>query len=454
MKKINSKIGLIALAAVLVVSTTVISCKKKFDEPPTFVDPNIAATITVKQLKAMHTVIGAFDTIKTDQVLVGVVVGDDKSGNLYKSLSIQDATGGISLRLDAANLYTTYPVGRKLYIKLKGLVLGDYGGMTQIGGGVDNSDPTRPGLGALASIFFDKYIVAGSLGNPVPIKTITDLSLLKTDLQDTFQNTLIRLDNFEFSVGDTTKTYGDPTKAASALNYTIKNCAGQSIILRNSSYATFSSASIPNGNGSIVALYTFFNGTKQLTLRDTSDIQFNGTRCAVFEEDFEGVTSGADINIAGWKNVAEVGGVTFKGGSFSGNKYAQATAFNAAGSPAVVTSWLISPAVNLTGYATPVLSFGTIDGFDNGATLKVFVSTNYNPANPPSSATWTQLPAAINSGHTAGYGPTFLYSGALSLAAYSGQSVYIGFRYDGANPAAGTKKTTTFEIDNVKISKN
>jgi hypothetical protein len=279
MKKINSKFGLFALAAILVVCSTVISCKKKFDEPPTFVDPNISATITVKQLKAMHTVIGAFDTIKTDQVLVGVVVGDDKSGNLYKSISIQDATGGISLRLDAPNLYTTYPVGRKLYIKLKGLVLGDYGGMTQIGGGIDNSDPTRPGLAALASIFFEKYIIPGSLNNPVPIKTIADLSLLKTDLQDTFQNTLIRLENFEFAVGDTNKTYGDPTRAASALNFTIKNCAGQSIVLRNSSYATFSSAGIPNGNGTIVALYTFFNGTKQLTLRDTSDIQFNGARC-------------------------------------------------------------------------------------------------------------------------------------------------------------------------------
>ena len=40
----------------------------------------------------------------------------------------------------------------------------------------------------------------------------------------------------------------------------------------------------------------------------------------------------------------------------------------------------------------------------------------------------------------------------VDLSAYAGQTVYIGFRYDGADPATGTKKTATYEVDNVRLS--
>ena len=81
------------------------SCNKKFDEPPTFIDPNITPNTSIKELKAMHT-IGAFEKITQDIIIGGVVVADDKSGTFYKSLAIQDATGGITIRLDGTNLYT------------------------------------------------------------------------------------------------------------------------------------------------------------------------------------------------------------------------------------------------------------------------------------------------------------------------------------------------------------
>jgi DNA/RNA endonuclease YhcR with UshA esterase domain len=36
---------------------------------------------------------------------------------------------------------------------------------------------------------------------------------------------------------------------------------------------------VPNGNGNIVALYTVFGNTKQLTIRDTADLKLWGARC-------------------------------------------------------------------------------------------------------------------------------------------------------------------------------
>src|SRR6478672_1887970 len=88
------------------------SCKKDFDAPPGPADPAIVANTTIAGLKAMHTTAGAYDVITSDIVISGVVVANDKSGNLYKQLIIEDSTGGLQISLDANSLYGTYPVGR------------------------------------------------------------------------------------------------------------------------------------------------------------------------------------------------------------------------------------------------------------------------------------------------------------------------------------------------------
>jgi len=121
-------------AITLVASISLLSaCKKSFDNPPGAADPAIVANTSIKALKAMHSSAGAYDIITSDVVISGVVVADDKSGNLYKQLYIQDATGGIQVLLDANSLYGTYPVGRRIFIKCKDLCISDYNGLIALG---------------------------------------------------------------------------------------------------------------------------------------------------------------------------------------------------------------------------------------------------------------------------------------------------------------------------------
>ena len=270
-------IWLSSLMAILFASLLISACNKKFDEPDVFPDPNIPVTMTLKELKALLPTAGTVKKITDDKVVSGIVVADDRSGNFYKSISIQDATGGISVRLDGTNLFNNYPVGRRIYIKVKDLCVGEYGGLVQLGA-VDNTTATIAQT-PLPQNLFDKYIIKGSLGNPVTAKTFASVSQLVTTLQDTVQSTLIKLDNFEFSAADTAKTYADPTLSASAVNFVIRNCAGNTITLRTSSYCNFAGTKVAKGNGSITAIYTFFNGTKQLLIRDTSDVKFTDARC-------------------------------------------------------------------------------------------------------------------------------------------------------------------------------
>lgn len=254
------------------------SCEKKFDEPPLNQDPNIPVTMTIQQLKARYTAAGNFQTITDDQVIAGVVIADDRSGNFYKQVIIQDETGGIPILLDGNNVYTTYPIGRKLFVKLKGLMLGDYGGNIQLG-----LDSIRDGnfvnLGRIPQAQFDQFILKGSYGNVITPKIIKPSDLTKT-INDPLLSTLVQINNTEFKDADLVKNYADTTLAQSAINFTIKSCDNQTIVLRNSSYARFAGLKVPQGNGPIVAVASIFNGTPQIFIRDTSDVQFKGTRCS------------------------------------------------------------------------------------------------------------------------------------------------------------------------------
>ncbi|MGB3081186.1 MAG: DUF5689 domain-containing protein, partial [Saprospiraceae bacterium] len=114
-----------------------------FDQPPAGgIDPNIPVTTTIAELKSRH-VLGKNEEITDDVVLGALVISDDATGNFFKQLVIEDATGGIEIRVDVTGLGLIYPVGRKVYIKAKGLWLGDYNGLTQLGAGVDASGLLR-----------------------------------------------------------------------------------------------------------------------------------------------------------------------------------------------------------------------------------------------------------------------------------------------------------------------
>jgi hypothetical protein len=430
------------------------ACKKEFDAPPAPKDPNLITTHTIAQLKAMHTVGGVLDVVNGEMIVSGVVIANDKSGNLYKQIYIQDATGAIQLMLDASGLYNSFPVGRKVFIKCKGLCVSDYGGMIQLG--VKTTVSGAPSIQAIASNLISQYIIGGSLNNKVDTTVITSLSqLIDNNMQDPLLGTLIKLSDFEFS--DTTKTYSDTSAYKETVNLPIKNCDGATINIRTSGYSNFAGVKVPSGNGSLLAIYTVYMLTsrdkKQLILRDTSDVKFKDSRCSLFEETFNGTTSGSEINLTGWKNIAEAGGVKYKSDNRGGTtNYAAVTAFQAPGNPPLVTSWLVTPAINITG-SSANLSFQTKDGFNNGATFTILISTDYNESQTPSTSTWTTLASStanptLFAGPTAsGFAGTWK-TGTINLNDYLGKKVYIAFRYDG-----GTGKTTTWQLDNFKITK-
>ena len=264
--------------AALIVIVLAASCNRKFDIPPANADPEIA-NLSIRELKTRYTAIGDFQRIEEEHIISGIVIADDRSGNFYKQIIIQDETGGIPVLLDANNVYTQYPVGRRVFILLKGMMLGDYGGTIQIGIDSSRSDDGRfLNLEGIPQTLFDQYIVKGSFNNIVTPKMVKPADFTKT-INDPLLSTLVQINNAEFREADINKTYADPSTKISAVNFTVTTCEKQTILLRNSSYARFAAFNVPDGNGILTGIPGIFNGTMQLTIRDTTDVQFTGTRC-------------------------------------------------------------------------------------------------------------------------------------------------------------------------------
>ncbi|MDI9357475.1 MAG: DUF5689 domain-containing protein [Phycisphaerales bacterium] len=254
-----------------------ISCFNKFASPPYASDPNVAVTRAIQSLQDAHQTPNTIDSLTDEDVISGVVIGNDQSGNLYQSLVIQDNSGGICLKVNGSNLYTAYPIGRRVFVKLKELFVGDYNGLLQVGSGVDTTNGYNT-VTAIPYALLDKYILKGSLNNIItPI--IVSPKDLSTGLNCPYQNCLVQLNKVEFSPNDTGSLYADPTKELSALSYGVSNCNGDRVYLRTSSYANFASAQLPGGNGSLTGIFMPYGSSKQIYIRSVDDINFNGVRC-------------------------------------------------------------------------------------------------------------------------------------------------------------------------------
>ena len=437
------------LTAVMMVAAigTLSSCKKTFDSPPGPSDPNIVANTSIKTLKAMHTSAGVFNVINTDLIISGVVVADDKSGNFYKQLFIKDSTGGLQILLDANSLYGTYPVGRRIYIKCNGLCISDYNGTMELG--IKATVAGIPSLNGIPANLISNYVIGGSINNPVT-PTVVTLSQLTTGMQDKYLGTLIQLDGYAFNALNS--TYSDTSVYKSTVNLDIKNCSGNTVIIRTSAYASFAGKQVAQGRGSILAIYTTYGTTKQLIIRDTSDVRFTDpydcplAAGTLLSQDFESIgANNLTLSLPGWKNIGETGGVSYLNGVFGPVKCGKISAFSTGAS--AVTSWLISPAVNLTGATAPKITFTHAEGYAVGATsFQVLISTNYAGSNTPSTSTWASQWTLVAATPTTGYS-SFAPVTINIPATYIGQTIYVAFKYDGGDPT----KTTTYEIDDVKV---
>ena len=116
--------------ALLALCSLSCGCRDRFDVPDTPADAP-AANITITSL---HAFLHAETVVVREELTVGgTVVSSDEAGNFYRTLVLDDGTGGAELRIAEYNLYTICPPGCRLTVSLRGCALGERNGVLQIG---------------------------------------------------------------------------------------------------------------------------------------------------------------------------------------------------------------------------------------------------------------------------------------------------------------------------------
>lgn len=416
MKNISKIIILLIIYSAVIFTSCV---KDKYEAPsPTIPHVDFTANTTIADLKAMFQ--GSIDSITDDIIIKGTVTSSDQAGNIYKSLYIQDSTGGLLISLDRTNLYTTLKPGQKIYVKCKGLYLGEYGGVVQLGFNYGGS------IGRIPNAMIDNHIFPDGLPEAIvapSLKTIT--SLTGNDVC-----TRIKIDSIHFETPGV--EFASQLYSNTSLN--LVDNEGNTIILYNSKYANFASNLTPKGKGSIIAILSSYNGTYQLIINSLEDLVNWDTTALVMRDIIdEPFTSSfgtfSTYNVIG----TEQWTITSYGATMSG--------YNSGCHENV--DWLISPSINLDEFTNEVCTFNTAMnyGSPNDGSLKLYYSTDYISGDP-SNAQWTEI-----SGFTLSPGNwTWTLSGDIDLSNIQGSNVHLAFKY-----TSTTNSCATWEIKNFKI---
>jgi len=416
--------GIIGVSAVLS------SCvKQDFVEPdpitPSFSVPAGASLITIQQIKAYNPDASKVDSIKDDVYITGIVTGNDQFGNIYKTLYIQDLTGGIVLSLNKTSLYNEYKQGQRVYVKCKDLVIGSYSGTKQLGAVYNGGTGQLPDIAIPNHLFKDG--MPGALPAPMHVRTASDL------LPDNVSK-LVILDSCSFTEAGLPFVSDDLTTDRS-----LKIKDGTTVVVRTSNYAAFKNSATPNGFGTIVGLLGLYNGTYQLVIRNIDDVYgFYADPRIIFNENFP--TSGS---LGKFNQASVTGAQSWAQSTYGGVSYAKMTGY-VGGAYYANEDWLISKSLDLSHYSNISLSFNSAMSYGTvgDGSLQVFYSTDYNDNGIPSSATWNIIPGfTLSSG-----GFAWAASGSVVLPSVSQTNVHIAFKY-----TCGTTAVPTWEITNVLL---
>ncbi|MDC8002577.1 DUF5689 domain-containing protein [Aureisphaera galaxeae] len=392
----------------------------------------------------------------------GYVISSDEAGNFFEEIILQNApanpTRGVRFLIDVNPLFTSYDLGRKVFVKLDGLSMGISNGVFTIGV-LDAND-----LEKVASSQLEETLLRSS-----EVATLEPLPITFSDFSADLTNLYVRLSDVQFNrnqvLGEDALTYAaEPTDEFDGERILESCSTGANIIFSTSTFADFKAINLPSGRGTMDGIFTynFFGDTFNMVINDPSFVNFDSAdRCDpdvyecnepsgggsdIFFENFEQFNAIEDYVDQGWTNVntANSNGELWVIGNFSNNNYAQISGFNSGED--IIDTWLITPAIDMSATTGEELSFDIQVNFDNGEILTVLFSNDFT--GDPTTATWFQLDADIPEGPSGGFGD-FEPVGPINVSCVEG-SMYVAFRYQGSDPDA----TTRYHIDNLTVTGN
>lgn len=381
--------------------------------------------------------------LETDIYIKGYVSSSDRAGNFFKELFLQNApenpTSGIKIIINQVETHNQYNMGREVYIKLKGLYIGEErvgNGVITLGGTLQTNQ-----FGTAVKRFTESQRIQ-HLFRSATTEELVPVQLNFSQVNGSHVGIYVEFKDVEFADNLVGKRFFDSAQDFDTLRL-LQSCSGSigysNFVLETSSFASFKDILLPTGNGMISGIITktFDGSALVIALNAISDINMSQARCTAstiadfhiaYKEDFESARANATLNFSGWTNFNEYGKVKWKEKNHDGNGYAEFSSFNSWDSSNI--AWLISPGFDVGANSKILLNFKAAQHHvvSPNNTLEIMISTNYDGTNVLD-AKWISVEAAVPSQHHPWY--QFVDSGLIDLSSSTG-TLHIAFKVTGS----------------------
>ncbi|EPE01177.1 DUF5689 domain-containing protein [Capnocytophaga sp. oral taxon 336] len=270
------------VAIALLTAFAITSCVK--DDDYDIPDPNGKKPLpdysgqVVSFANVLTKVTASVATYTADEAIEGYVISSDEGGNFYKKIYIQNAdkNQGLSVAIDKSGLYTEFPVGAKVQLRLKGLATQLNNSAIEVGHGTYTAKSGRKGVAAMAEAIYKKHLF-----DTGERKTVAKLAKVSNSIQEVSTEAhvdqLITLKGVHFPTDAVGKTLYDKSNAlGGATNYKLTDANGKTIIFRTSSYAKFKDEKVPAGEVEVTGVLTKFNKDYQFMISNYADLVVKG----------------------------------------------------------------------------------------------------------------------------------------------------------------------------------
>lgn len=253
--------------------------------------------ISIADLKTQFATIinsdNGYKQIEKDMMIKAVVTGNDVSGNIYNQVSVQDASGAIIIAINGSGLSGYLPVGQEILVNLKGLYIGSYKKLPQIGGVNTKLSDGSLGMGKIERAIWNEHFKILNPGE-ADASTVVPEEFDRTKLNNLTKEEkaafaaymeanvckLMTLKKVQFASANGTNVWApDDTNTSLELidAETGTRINKNNLVVRNSGYSKFAYEVIPQGVFDITGIFTRFGNTWQIVLRNTDDLKASET---------------------------------------------------------------------------------------------------------------------------------------------------------------------------------
>lgn len=273
------------VAIALLTAFAITSCVK--DDDYDIPDPNGKKPLpdysgqVVSFANVLTKVTASVATYTADEAIEGYVISSDEGGNFYRKIYIQNAdkNQGLSVAIDKKGLYTEFPIGAKVQLRLKGLATQLNNSAIEVGYGTYTAKSGRVSVGTMAEAIYKKHLF-----DTGERKTVAELAKVSNSIQEVSTEAhvdqLITLKGVHFptdAVGKTLFVIPDANaKDKNGTNYKLTDANGKTIIFRTSSYAEFKDEKVPAGEVEVTGVLTKFNKDYQFMISNYADLVVKG----------------------------------------------------------------------------------------------------------------------------------------------------------------------------------